>query len=58
MVAVGLLLGLAGLACLPAGGLMFALPYVLLIPGCILLAAGAVLVVATRARPAPGDLEG
>ena len=53
----GVLLILIGLSTLPSGGLMFAVPYVLLMPGIILVAVGGVLLRLGR-RPndgRPGD---
>ncbi len=54
---VGLLLSLAGLAALPAGGLLFALPFVFLIPGVALTIAGALGLFLSREHP-PGQTTG
>jgi hypothetical protein len=47
-VALSVLLGLLGVASLPDGGLMFALPYVFLIPAAFLAVVGAGLLVLGR----------
>lgn len=47
---LGVVLVGVGLLCLPAGGLMFALPYVFFIPGVAGLALGALLTLLTRHR--------
>ncbi len=49
--AFGVLLVLVGLASWPPGGLMFALPFVFLMPGAVLIAAGAMLVIMVRRGP-------
>lgn len=47
----GLLLCMMGIVCLPAGGLMFALPYLFLIPGSLLFLLGGILIFLTRVKP-------
>jgi vacuolar-type H+-ATPase subunit I/STV1 len=47
---VGLLLFLLGIASLPAGGLMFALPFFFLIPGIVLVSGGGFLLFFTRLK--------
>jgi hypothetical protein len=56
LVAVGCLLVLLGIACLPPGGLMFALPYFFFIPGFALLVSGGIVLLLARLmiRPSPG----
>ncbi len=49
---MGVVLVVVGLLCLPAGGLMFALPYVFFLPGTAALALGALLILLTRNRQA------
>lgn len=53
---LGVVLCLLGIASLPPGGLMFALPFVFFVPGVVLLAIGAVLLFFTRSK-ATSDLE-
>jgi hypothetical protein len=48
---LGLMLCLLGVAALPDGGLMFALPYVFLFPGVLLAIVGGLVLFFTRARP-------
>lgn len=47
---LGILLCLLGLASLPAGGLMFALPFFFLMPGIVLTILGVLLLFFTRVR--------
>lgn len=47
-VVLAVLLGLLGVASLPDGGLMFALPYVFLVPAAVLAVVGAGLLVLCR----------
>ena len=49
---LGLLLCLVGLTTLPAGGLMFALPAVFLLPGIALTVLGALVLLFSRKRAA------
>jgi hypothetical protein len=52
------LLALLGVAAWPPGGLMFALPYLFLLPALVLALGGGVLLLLTRApRPKPPDRE-
>jgi hypothetical protein len=52
LLALGVPLCLIGLSTLPDGGLMFALPYVFLMPGLLLCAVGGLVLFLTRNRPA------
>jgi hypothetical protein len=54
LLALGVLLCLIGLSTLPDGGLMFALPYVFLMPGLLLCAVGGLILFLTRNPPADG----
>jgi hypothetical protein len=60
VVAVGCLLVLLGLACLPPGGLMFALPYFFFIPGFVLLLIESIALLLARimTRPSPEGVKG
>ncbi len=52
--ALGAFLILAGVSSLPSGGLMFALPYSLFIPGMVLVLVGIVTLMAARGKKADG----
>ena len=49
----GAALCLVGLSTLPSGGLMFALPFVFLMPGALLVAIGGLLLFSTRRVNSP-----
>lgn len=55
LIALGGLLTLVGLMTLPPGGLMFALPFVFLMPGALFLVIGALLVRLGREPVRPRD---
>jgi hypothetical protein len=56
---LGVLLCLLGIASLPPGGLMFALPFVFLLPGVGLVVLGGIFLFLTRPEASPvSDAEG
>ena len=54
LISAGAALCLAGILVLPSGGLMFALPYVFLMPGAVFLAVGALVLASARRGKAAG----